>query len=75
MGRNTFNLEQVLKNQERQARRKPAPRQIQGDYEIEATGSEGWFAYRYEFKVNDRLTFGYAETIDEARENILKAQA
>lgn len=74
MGRNTFDLEQVLKNQDKEARRKPAPAKIKGDYSIEATGSEGWFAYRYEFTVNDRLTFGYAETIEEARENILKAQ-
>lgn len=74
MNANTFDVEQVFKNMDREAGRKPAPRKIEGDYEIEATGSEGWFAYRYEFKVNDRLTFGYAETIDEARENILKAQ-
>lgn len=33
-----------------------------------------WFAYRYEFKVNERPTFGYASTIEEARANIIKAQ-
>ena len=77
MGRNTFDLEQVCKqlDKEWEAGRKPKPRQITGDYEIEPTGQGGWFSYRYEFKVNDRLTYGYAETIEEARENILKAQA
>lgn len=75
MGRNTFDVAQVLKNQEREARRKPAPRQIQGDYEIEATGNDGWMSYRYQYKVGVQDFFGYAETIEEARENILKAQA
>ena len=74
MGRVTFDIEQTFKDMNREARRKPAPPKIQGDYEIEATGSDGWFAYRYEFTVNERVTFGYAETIEEARANILKSQ-
>lgn len=74
MGRNTFDVEQAFKNMDREAGRKPSPAKIQGDYEIEATGQEGWLAYRYEFKVNDRLNFGYAETIEEARANIIKSQ-
>lgn len=75
MGRVTFDIEQTFKNMDREARRKPAPRKIQGDYEIEATGNDGWMAYRYQYKVGVQDFFGYAETIEEARENILKAQA
>lgn len=74
MGRNTFDVEQVFKRLDREAGRKPAPAKITGDYEIEATGNEGWLAYRYEFTVNGRHHFGYAETIEEARANILKSQ-
>lgn len=75
MGRVTFDLEQVLKNQDREAGRKPSPAKIQGDYEIEASGLDGWMSYRYQYKVGAGDFFGYAETIEEARENILKAQA
>ena len=75
MGRNTFDVAQVLKNQEREARRKPAPAKITGDYEIEATGQDGWMSYRYQYKVGSHDFFGYAETIAEARQIILKAQA
>jgi hypothetical protein len=42
---------------------------------IEATGLDEMMAYRYQFKVNTREYFGYARTIEEARENILTAQA
>lgn len=42
-------------------------------YSIEATGMDGWFAYRYEYTVNDRLTFGYAETEEEAKRTIEEA--
>lgn len=74
MGRNTFDAEQVFKQLDREAGRKPAPRKIEGDYSIEPTGLGDWFAYRYEFEVNGRPTFGYAETIEEARANIIKSQ-
>jgi hypothetical protein len=75
MGRNTFDLEQIGKRMDADFNRKaPAP-SITGDYEIEATGLDGWMSYRYQFKVNAGDHFGYAETIEEARENILKAQA
>jgi hypothetical protein len=74
MARNTFDVEQTFKAMDREAGRKaPAPK-IEGDYEIEATGMGEWFAYRYEFKVNGRETFGYASTIEEARANIIRAQ-
>jgi AAA+ ATPase superfamily predicted ATPase len=78
MGRNTFDVEQVFKQLDKeweQARRKPAPAKISGDYEIEATGLDGWMSYRYQYKVGAGDFFGYAETIEEARANILKAQA
>lgn len=74
MNANTFDVEATFKAMDKEAGRKPAPRKIEGDYEIEATGQDGWLAYRYEFTVNGRLTFGYAETIEEARANILKSQ-
>jgi hypothetical protein len=75
MGRNTFDLEQIGKRMDADFNRKaPAP-SITGDYEINPTGLDGWMAYRYQFKVNAGDYFGYAETIEEARENILKAQA
>ena len=78
MGRNTFDVEQVFKRLDKeweQAQRKPKPRQITGDYEIEPTGLDGWMSYRYQFKAGTGDFFGYAETIEEARKNILKAQA
>lgn len=71
---NTFNVEKVFQNMDRDINRKAQAPSISGDYEIEATGSDGWFAYRYEFSVNGRLNFGYAETIEEARANIIKSQ-
>lgn len=76
--KNTFDVEATFKRLDREweeAGRKPAPAKIIGDYEIEATGMGEWFAYRYEFKVNERPTFGYASTIEEARLAILEAQA
>ena len=72
MGKNTFNLEQVFKNMDQEA--KPTAPKIIGDYEIEPTGQTGWLAYRYQYKVGTHDYFGYAETIDEAREAILTAQ-
>lgn len=74
MGKNTYNLEQVFKNMEREAKRKPTAPKIIGDYEIEPTGQSGWLAYRYQYKVGTHDYFGYAETIEEAREAILTAQ-
>ena len=75
MGRNTFDVEQVFKNMDKEFNRKPQAPKITGDYEIEETGLGGWMSYRYQFKVNAGDFFGYAETIEEARANILKAQA
>ena len=74
MKANTFDVEQVFKAMDREAGRKASAPKIEGDYEIEATGMGEWFAYRYEFKVNGRETFGYASTIEEARVNIIRAQ-
>lgn len=74
MGKNTFDLEQVFKNMDKEAKRKPTAQKIIGDYAIEATGQEGWLAYRYQYKVGVKDLFGYAESVEEARENILKAQ-
>jgi hypothetical protein len=73
--RNTFDIEQAFKNMDKEFNRKAQPRKIIGDYEIEPTGNEGWLAYRYQYKQGTHDYFGYAETIDEARENILTAQA
>jgi hypothetical protein len=73
--RNTFDVEQVFKNMDKEFNRKAQPRKIIGDYEIEPTGIDGSMSYRYEFKQGNFTYFGYAETIDEARENILTAQA
>ena len=74
MGKNTFDLEQVFKNMDKEAKRKPTAQKIIGDYAIEATGQEGWLAYRYQYKVGVKDLFGYAESVEEARENIIKAQ-
>lgn len=41
-------------------------------YKIEATGLDGWMAYRYQYKVDSRDYFGYAETEAEALANIEK---
>jgi hypothetical protein len=74
MGRNTFDVEQTFKAMDREASRKaPAPK-IAGDYEIEATGLDGWMSYRYQYKIGHRDLFGYAESIEEARANIIKGQ-
>lgn len=35
-------------------------------YTIEATGQEGGFAYRYQYKINGHDYFGYAESEGEA---------
>ena len=43
-------------------------------YTIEETGLDGWMAYRYQFKVGAGDFFGYAESIEEARANIIKGQ-
>jgi hypothetical protein len=74
MGRNTFDIEKTFKAMDKEAGRKPKPSTIQGDYEIEATGQDGWMAYRYQYKVGVHDYFGYAETIEEARDTIIKAQ-
>jgi hypothetical protein len=74
MGRNTFNVEDTFKAMDKEFTRKAQAPKITGDYEIEPTGMGEWFAYRYEFKVNGRETFGYASTIEEARANIIRAQ-
>lgn len=74
MNKNTFDVEQIFKNMDKEASRKaPAPK-ITGDYEIEPTGLDGWMSFRYQFKVGAGDVFGYAETIEEARANIIKAQ-
>lgn len=39
-------------------------------YTIEATGLGGWMAYRYQYKIDSRDYFGYAETEAEALANI-----
>ena len=74
MGRNTFDVTQVFEAMDREVSRKaPAPK-ITGDYEIEATGLGGWMSYRYQYNVGAIDRFGYAETIEEARANIIKGQ-
>lgn len=40
------------------------------NYTIEATGLGGWMAYRYQYKLDGRDLFGYAETEAEALANI-----
>lgn len=42
-------------------------------YTIEATGLDGWMAYRYQYNLGPRDYFGYAESESEAREIIEKA--
>lgn len=74
MGRNTFDVEQIFKAMDKEASRKARTSKIEGDYEIEATGLDGWMTYRYQFKQGAGDFFGYAETIEEARANIIKAQ-
>ena len=74
MGRNTFDVEQVFKAMDKEASRKGQAPKITGDYEIEATGLDGWMSYRYQYKIGHRDLFGYAETIEEARANIIKGQ-
>jgi len=44
-------------------------------YTIEATGLDGWFAFRYQYKVDASDFFGYAETQEEAEAIIEKAGA
>ena len=36
------------------------------NYTIEATGLDGWMAYRYQYKVGASDYFGYAESEGEA---------
>jgi hypothetical protein len=74
MSANTFDVERVFKAMDKEAGRKPQAPTIAGDYEIEATGLDGWMSYRYQFKQGAGDFFGYAETIEEARANIIKAQ-
>jgi hypothetical protein len=42
-------------------------------YTIEATGQEGWLAYRYQYKIGAADLFGYTETLQEAKQAIDKA--
>jgi hypothetical protein len=44
---------------------------------IEATGQDGWMSYRYQYRLihSNKDFFGYAETEEEARGRIEKAQA
>ena len=42
-------------------------------YTIEATGLDGWMAFRYQYKVEASDFFGYAETREEAQAIIEKA--
>lgn len=74
MNANTFDVEKVYQKMDKDIKRKAQAPSITGDYEIEPTGNTGWMAYRYQFRVGTHDYFGYAETIDEARENIIKAQ-
>ena len=73
MGKNTFDLEQTFKRLDGEQGKKSAPAII-GDYEIEPTGQDGAWAYRYQYKVGIHDYFGYAESIEEARATIIKAQ-
>jgi hypothetical protein len=75
MSANTFDVEKIFKRLDADFNRKAQAPSITGDYEIEATGLDGWMAYRYQFKVGTHDYFGYAETIEEARKNILNQQA
>ena len=68
-------VEKAFKAMDADFKRKAQAPTITGDYEIEATGLGGWMAYRYQYKVGTHDYFGYAETIEEARENILNQQA
>lgn len=36
------------------------------NYTIEATGLDGWMAYRYQYRIGSRDYFGYAENESEA---------
>lgn len=74
MNANTFDVEQAFKNMDKEATRKEQAPKITGDYEIEPTGLDGWMSFRYHYEVGVHNFFGYAETIEEARENIIKAQ-
>jgi hypothetical protein len=41
-------------------------------YTIEATGLDGWMSYRYQYKVGVHDYFGYAESEEQALQNIEK---
>lgn len=43
-------------------------------YTIEATGLDGWMAYRYQYKIDAYDYFGYAESESEALATIEKAR-
>ena len=47
------------------------------NYTIEATGNEGWLAFRYQYRLihSNQDLFGYAETAEEAKAIIDKAQS
>jgi hypothetical protein len=76
MNKNTFDLEKIYKELDKEFTRKGKAEtpSIVGDYEINPTGLDGWMAYRYQFKAGERDLFGYAETIEEARANIISEQ-
>ena len=43
-------------------------------YQIETTGMDGAFAYRYQYSIdNSHGYFGYAETLEEAEEILRNA--
>jgi hypothetical protein len=74
MNKNTFDIEKVFKEMDKEFTRKAKAPTIVGDYEIEPTGLDGWMAYRYQYKVGSSDLFGYAESIEEARKNIISEQ-
>lgn len=74
MARNTFDTEQIFKAMDKDFNRKAQAPKISGDYDIKETGLEGWMTYRYQYKIENSDLFGYAETIEEARANIIRGQ-
>lgn len=47
------------------------------NYTIEATGQDGWMAFRYQYRLihSNKDFFGYSETEEEAKGVIQKAQS
>ena len=76
MRANSYDTEKVYKEMDKDFTRKGKAKtpSIVGDYEINPTGLSGWMAFRYQFKAGNRDLFGYAETIEEARANIISEQ-